>query len=52
MAQWNDAIRSIALEMIEGEDVSCRIARLAGWYKVDIHSTTIAVEECANLLRD
>lgn len=52
MAKWNDAIRSIALEMLDGEEVSARISRLARWYKVDLHSATIAVEECADLLRD
>jgi len=50
MSRWNDAIRSIALEMLDGQDVSDRIARLARWFGMDVHSTTIQVEELASLL--
>lgn len=50
MSRWNDAIRSIALEMLDGQDVSDRIARLARWFNMDVHSTTIQVEELASLL--
>lgn len=52
MSRWNDAIRSIALEMIDGQDVSDRIARLARWFNMDVHSTTIQVEELADLLSE
>lgn len=51
MAKWNEALRSVAIAMIEGDDITTRITGIASAFKVDVHTTTIAVEEMAEQLR-
>ena len=52
MANWQEAIRSIALEALDGENIDGRIARLARWTKINAHTIAIEVDTMIDLLRD
>lgn len=47
-----EAIRSIALEKLKGENVSHRIVALAKKHQHEVYSIMLAVEEEAFLLED
>lgn len=49
---YTDALRSIAAQQADGEDVSARIAQLARAARLDAACVDAAVTEMADLLAD
>ncbi|AXK43850.1 hypothetical protein [Erythrobacter aureus] len=49
---YHEAIRDVALEALEGEDNSDRIAGLAHAYGIDLMSVTADVENQIDLLKN
>jgi adenylylsulfate kinase-like enzyme len=47
-----DAIRQIAMEMLDGESVDARISRIAGFFRQDRSSVHNQVLEMVDVLKD
>jgi len=47
-----DAVRQIAADMLEGENVESRISWLAGFFRQDRASVRHQIDEMVDLLRD
>ena len=52
MANYQNAVRSIAAEALNGEDVEARVTALAKYLRMDRSSVTHDINEMVDIIKD